>query len=526
LNASELQAYVSEWVKHDYEHEPTTLDPEQILREGRGRCGQRAAVFQYLAKQNGLDSRIVCYRGHVCNQVRENGVWKEYDCTIPLHKYHQELLDHIKSGPIFSYSSEPDYVNHFTAQNWQAGEYTTWLGILQNSGVNFLLPRDILHGKPLDATRPNVIIRHDICHLTPESRQAWMGMVHEENQLGLRSASYLPVEALEHVPLFEMFEHEGFEIGLHSTAIIAHDITFDDVMARFERQMSDMMQTFKIDTTQAHGYDDKHGLPKVTYTQLDEQIPYSFRNLVDLNPAYGGRVADSMGVMTPPLTALDNLQPGKLYYILWHPEYYEVRGGWVNYFGLMQDGNLEGNLPKLNRIIKDTPYFNDIAKPHLLTVAKIVTEQVKEGLVLDLAAGWGILGLLIPQNLRYIAVDNEYKRMKASQALYQSLFRPLPDFRCVDYESTTLPQAECVVLIGWEGDLHRKPDFQKLADLVKPDGVLIISFINSPRTTYTDISPTEMQTNLSGFRILQTLTPQTGFPREMIVARKVNKSEV
>lgn len=520
MNACELRVFVSERVKHDYEHEPSTLDPEQILKDGRGRCGQRAAVFQYLAKQNGIQSRIVSYRGHVANQVLENGVWVDYDCTIPLNQYHKELLDHIKSGPIFAVSTDPDYMKHSVPQNWRVGEYTTWLGILQNMKVRFLLPRYLLHGK-LDPERPNVIIRHDICHLTTESRRAWMGMVHEENQVGVRSVSYLPVEALEHAPLFQMFEHEGFEIGLHSTAITRHDMGLEEATFWCQWQLANFRQKFKTETVQAHGYDDSQGLLTVTYTQLDEQIPYSFRRLVDLHPAYGGRVADSLGVMTPPLTALDQMQPGKLYYCLWHPEYYEIRDGWVNYFGLQQNGDLHGNLPKLNRIIRDTAYFNDLEKPPLLEAARIITQQIHEGLVLDLAAGWATLGLLIPQNLRYVAVDSEYKRMKAAQALYQSMLRPLPEFICQNYEETNLPSAECVVLIGWEGDLGCKPDFSKLANLVKPSGLLIVSFIKEKQDTYIHIPPTEMQEKLTqyGFTIQQTWRAE-GFPREIITARK------
>ena len=538
-SAIELQQFVIQKIRHDYEKQPDHFDPERLLQEGYGRCGHRAVVFQYLATREGLTSRIAFYRGHVINQVLVNGEWVNVDCTRPDGQFHAELIKHILSGPSVGVSTRIDVLEK-PAPRFQYGEYSQWLLALQHRHVRFLLPRDLLHGIGLSNDVPNVILRHDICG----SLGSWMAMVHEENQLGIRSVTYVRCGEIHNAQLYKMFEHEGFEIGLHITAIHQHGLTLQEAMDDFWGEYAMAKTAFNIETVQAHGYDDAKGVPAVTNYDVERQVPFGFANLVEGTGKYAWRIADSLGVMYPsnPLQVIGKLKKGKLYYCLWHPEYYSVRNGWAKYDGLdaepFTDERLERHLKAINRRYVDTPYFDTAKHPHLNAVADYLKKHGRlDEQVVDLGAGWGLLGLLIrDKHMRYVPIDLEYKRMKAGQTLYQSLKINAPPFQCHDLlDEAPVVSADWVVLVGWEGDMKKpEPIFKWLGHAGRR---LILSYINQekyeanwsskfPTNHYRLTSESELHSFISDNELIEekrlTKVYRDGFPREIAVLRRNN----
>jgi hypothetical protein len=217
------------------------------------------------------------------------------------------------------------------------GQYSKWLRLLKKR-AHTLLPKQIFMGEELDGHRPNVIIRHDI-DFNPSQV---LPLLHEENELGIKSVTYVRVdgETYDHkksVDMLRMFEHyAGFEVGLHITAVNRDGMTMNEAYARFEEQLEEANQHFEVWTVQAHGYANEHGeTPFVNNYVVESQVDYGLSSILEKTHAFKWRIADSCGIMHPgdPMEWIPKMKKGKLYYCLWHPEFYQVESGWATYRG-------------------------------------------------------------------------------------------------------------------------------------------------------------------------------------------------
>jgi len=137
--------------------------------------------------------------------------------------------------------------------------------------------------------------------------------------------------------MLRMFEHyAGFEVGLHITAVNRDEMTMNEAYGRFEEQLEKANQHFDVWTVQAHGYGNERGeVPFVNNYVVESQVDFGLSNLLERAHAFEWRIADSCGIMYPgdPMEWIPKMKKGKLYYCLWHPEFYQVESGWVTYRG-------------------------------------------------------------------------------------------------------------------------------------------------------------------------------------------------
>ena len=487
-------------ITHDYKiPDSPEINPDGTLARRTGRCGQRAALFVALANAAGLNSRIVIYRGHVSSEVAINDEWVDYDTTVPRHKHESELVAIIKKGPIYGYAYTPYYDKDWNRMPEPVlGQYSSWLSLLGGS-ANVILPRQLKYETEsvLSDRKPNVIIRHDI-DSKPDNI---LPMLHEENQLGIRSVIYVRTDNEEYdlqyyAPMLQMFEDEGFEIGLHITAVNRHGVTHKEAWSRYLEQLEKAEEYFTITTVQAHGYDDKYGIPEVTNYDVENRCPNGFGNLVSRTRRWKERLADSLGVMYPcdPLEWIPKLEKGGLYYCLWHPEFYQYDPPWVKYTGFMArpftKQRLDESLVTLNRALNDTDYFNHANHPHLVATADYMRGKVRRSeRVIDLACGWGLLNILIRSSphlwsripdFAYVGIESSFDRMKAAQKLHMMLKMPLP---LILYGDLLDPSGkglvgEWVVLLGWEGDIKTSAALDCATRYLADHGRLLTTYID------------------------------------------------
>ncbi len=555
--AERIRLEVIHRIKHEYasSSDAGTLPWRDAMRQGRGRCGQRASAFQALAEDAGLKTRIVIWRGHVENQVEINGVWHLFGTTAPRHQYEQQLIDIIRKGPINAYAFDADYMQTRSGIQYMPerfGQYSSWLKLLRDN-THLVLPKDLLNGKGLLRNKPNVIIRHDV-DCEPERI---ISMLHEENALGIRSAVYVRVDQKEYdidetAPLFQMFEDEGFEIGLHITAVDRLDMTRPQAMAQFWKERDRALQYFKVETVQAHGYEDVHGVSPAqagTYDNYDIErfLDYGFANLVNRH-GFAWRIADSLGVMYPgdPAKWIPKMRPGALYYCLWHPEYYCFKPPWTEFTGLMADSysrsRLKLALPQLNRQVADTSYFSHAEHPHLQAAADYLRKNIKNGeSVVDLACGWGLLNILIKKprhwwiqvpHYEYVGVESAYARIKAAQKLHMMLRLPMPR---IIYDDLANPKsnlkADWVVFLGWEGDIKTRTVLNAVPPFASPSGHILLSYIAQeeydkswadkyPKNHYCTMSMQQLDAFVRIHRLtintILTSIYRNGFPRHLV----------
>lgn len=564
--AERIREYVARTIKHDYKNQPDTFDPEKLIKLGYGRCGHRASLFNEMLWRAGIISTVVIKRGHDYNRVlikdSSSGLstYQDFDATIPRHKAEADLIAHIKSGP--------DYIQNYvpTDYNFPPRSYSSWLKALYLK-TNTVLPRDILSGKAVFSdSEPNVVIRHDICN-KPEK---WMPMVHEENQLGLRSVTYVRVDdesykIADWVDMFKQFQEEGFEIGLHITAVNRHGLTTGESFDRYKEQLIKFAEIFgQASTVQAHGFDDKDGVPPYTNYDIENGSRIGFLSAMskadNISPEQvsSERLADSLGVMYPshPIEWIEHLRKGRLYYCLFHPEYYTYKDEWVRFDGVIHGDygikDADRVLPILNSRFNDTPYFNSIEKPHLVTVSEYLAGHVKKyDTVVDLACGWGFLNVLMRKRLpfwsrgsakwRYVGVDSEYRRVKAAQTLHMALGLNVHQFACGDIGKPQVAGREIkgdwVVFVGWEGDANLDV-LEEVPQYVKSGGHLVMSYIDRNQffdDSWNDVLETKLTNPYvlmskkevvdfmlrKGFVSLDTLKESKDrFPRRVIVLKR------
>jgi len=487
--AQEICDYVKTHVRHDYHIQPDTFDPEQIMKLGHGRCGHRAIVFHHLATHAGLKARRVIFPGHQCNEVLIDGEWIRFDTSVPTHRFEALLLDIIKQGPIATYD---DGVNR-ESLTFSFGDYWSWLEELKKRRVRFLLPCELLEGRTLDSGRPNVIIRHDV-DFAPLN---WLSMVREELQLQIPSVTYVRVDDQaysidEYAPMFQLFEGKlgpvgcRYEVGLHVTAVDRHDLTFDEAYGCYEEQKKAAAKYFNIQSVQAHGFSDVNGVPSVTNYTIDDKVWCSFTNILKRTKAFKWRIADSGGVLQPSTIpeAISRMENGALYYCLFHPDYYECREGRTWFTGVIPQPftmeNLHSTMPRLNQLVKDTPYFNHVNHPHLVTAAGYLRfHMAPNETLIDLACGWATLALLLKDiGIAYVGIEKDFNRVLASEKLCMSLQLPTTK---VHHDDLMVPkvnlQGDWVVFIGGEGDASTRPLLDQAPCYLKPQGRLLFSYI-------------------------------------------------
>lgn len=446
--ANAIRQYIASNIRHDYDRpDPLEIDPEETLKRRTGKCGQRAALFQAFALSVGLKSRIVIYRGHVQNEVLSHDEWVPFDTTVPLHEGHIRHLELIRAGPVIGYADTPYCRTQYEATPIVFGQYSRWLKSLKDRVANILLPNQILTGEcDLADNRPNVIIRHDI----DSEPERILPMLHEENMLGMRSVTYVRVDGetynyKKYVDMLRMFEHEGFEFGLHITAINRDGMSMKEALARFEEQEEEADRVFTVWTVQGHDYDNERGeIPKIRNFDLEDLREYGFSNLLERTGRFQWRIADSIGVMCPgdPLEWIPKMKIGKLYYCLWHPEYYLMEKGWVSYQGTFaqsfRESALEAVLSHIPRMRSIQPI---LPRSEVRDAANYLARHVKNGeTILDGTRGCGMIGLFLHEKIRncfwhrkqvnYVWLASNYEAFKAAEALYQT-------FRLQDWPTLT-----------------------------------------------------------------------------------------
>jgi hypothetical protein len=343
--AERIRLLVASKITHDYQSQSEKFTPESVLSQGSGRCGHRACLFQKLALEAGLTSRIFMYRGHVTNKVLIDGEWLPFDATTPINRFQSELIDIITRGPLYGWSDDPYYskTKNWTPCSYEYGQYSSWLLLLKKH-ANIVTPAALLNKKvKLSWLKPNVIIRHDVdfqpLKLLP--------MLNEENALDIRSVTYLRADNEEYSideygPLAWQFEVGGFEFGLHLTAVNRRDMTKDEAMKRLNQQLEAAKRHFKVESIQAHGYDGLEGC--LDNYVVESWLPNGFTNIIEGTRRFKWRIADSCGVMFPgdPAEWIPKMRRGGLYYCLWHPEYYSFNSQWVEYSGRFNEENGRG----------------------------------------------------------------------------------------------------------------------------------------------------------------------------------------
>ncbi len=77
--------FVQKAVIHGPFEDPTIADPEQVLRQGSGTCGQVCLALAYLLDKCSIENRIVKLLKHIVVEAKWNGGWHLLDADLFRH---------------------------------------------------------------------------------------------------------------------------------------------------------------------------------------------------------------------------------------------------------------------------------------------------------------------------------------------------------------------------------------------------------------------------------------------------------
>ena len=489
-------------------------------------CGIRARFFERLATNEGYKCRCVHNRGHVTNEVLIDGVWTHVEPSEPMCIGQQRLFDHIYKGPVVWYTHGKTATKQ---PSFKLGQYSQWLSLLKRR-TNVLDPKTLFYELPLQMLlnhkRPNVIIRHDIC----QHPGAIMEMLHEENQLGIRSVIYMRPEDINsnEMSFWQEYQRLGWLFGLHITALDHHQMSEAEARIRYAAQRK-LTTPPLSNTVCAHGYEGPNGeIPVFNNYNLEHEHPFGFLPVVTGHPHFHFRIADSCGVMYPgdPMRWIRVMLPRRLYYCLFHPQWYGVRNGWVYFKGPMAKRRVVKTKRRMNRLVtkvsniyNDTDYFKTFYKPQVMEAAKCINRHGRKGdSVLDIGAGHCHLGVMLNKKFTYHAHDPDFNRLKAGFCLHQAMKRRLVNM------TTTIPDKyfDWVVFIGWEGDAPVEA-FWNAVGLRYNFGIFTFvdaeSFTTSTSTLRYNTIPGSVVRQYFGDRIIKELKPVSYLERRLIVVK-------